>query len=81
MLTTFCRRCTLWIWPPVRVRDSLASSTRALIMPRLGCRISASSAREASMVLLFCRRRRCGDRRCRGGGCSMDLDRAPRDAC
>jgi hypothetical protein len=26
MTTAFWRRCTLWIWPPVRVRDSLTSS-------------------------------------------------------
>jgi hypothetical protein len=63
MLTTFCRRCTLWIWPQVRVRDSLTSSTRAFIMPRLGCRMGVSSAREVSMN----RRRRCGARRVRGG--------------
>ena len=58
-----CRRWTLWIWPPVRVRDSLTSSARALIMPRLGCRMGVSSAREVSMN----RRRRCGARRVRGG--------------
>jgi hypothetical protein len=60
------RRCTLWILPPVPVRDSLTSSTRALCMRRLGCRMGASSAQEVSMVLII-RRRRCGDRRSRGG--------------
>jgi hypothetical protein len=37
-----------------------------LIMPRLGYRMGASSAREVSTVLLY-RRRRCGGRRRRGG--------------
>jgi hypothetical protein len=61
MITAFCRQCSLWILPPVRVRDSLTSSARALIMPRLGCRMGASSAREVSMLLvLISRRRRCG---------------------
>jgi hypothetical protein len=67
MLTAFFRRCTLWIWPPVRVRDSLPFSTCAFIMQWLSCRMGASSAREVWMTLMICRRRRCGARRSKGG--------------
>jgi hypothetical protein len=66
-MKTFCRRCTLWIWPPARVRDSLTFSTRAWVMRRLGCRMGASSAWEVSMVFFTHRRRGCGDRRSRVG--------------
>jgi hypothetical protein len=67
-MKALCRQCTLWIWPPVHVRDSLTSSTRALIIRRLGCRMSASSAREVSkLIMFFFRRRMCGGRRSRGG--------------